>query len=98
MRINLKDHTPVQKTYCSIPKPLHTEVKSYIVHLLNKGWIKKPKPNYAPPILAVRKKDGSIRLCCDYMALNAKTIPDRHPILRVQDSLENLFGKNGSQC
>ena len=89
MRINLKDDTPVQKTYYSMPKPLHTEVKNYIVDLLNKGWIKKSKSSYASPIVAVRKKDGSLRLCCDYRALNAKTIPNRHPIPRVQDSLDN---------
>ena len=89
MRINLKDDTPVQKTYYSMPKPFHTEVKNYIVDLLNKGWIKKSKSSYASPIVAVRKKDGSLRLCCDYRALNAKTIPNRHPIPRVQDSLDN---------
>ena len=93
MRINLKDHTPVQKTYYSMQKPLHTEVKNYIVDLLNKGWIKKLKSSYVSPIVAVRKKDGSLRLCCDYRELNAKTIPDRHPIPRVQDSLDILFGK-----
>ena len=94
MRINLKDQTPVQKTYYSMPKPLHTEIKNYITDMLNKGWIKKSKSSYASPIVAVRKKDGSLRLCCDYRALNAKTVPDRHPIPRVQDSLDNLFGKN----
>ena len=39
MRTNLKD-TPVQKTYYSVRKPLHTEVKNFIVDLLNEGWIK----------------------------------------------------------
>ena len=76
MRVNLKDHMPVQKTYYSMPKSPHTEVKNYIIDLLNKGWIKKPKSNYA-----VWKKDGSLRLCCDYCAVNAKTIPDRHQYL-----------------
>ena len=93
MRINLKDHTPVQKTYYSMPKPFYTEVKNYTVDLLNKGWIKKSKSSYVSPIVAVTKKDGSLRLCCDYRELNAKTIPDRHPIPRVQDSLDILFDK-----
>ena len=74
MRINLKDHTPVQKTYYSMPKTPHTVVKNYIVDLLNKGWIKKSKPSYASPIVAVRKRDGSLRFCCDYRELNAKMI------------------------
>lgn len=41
MRNILKDQTPMTKTYFSMPIPLHTEVKNYIVDLLNKGWIKK---------------------------------------------------------
>lgn len=38
------------------------------------------------------KKDGSLRLCCDYWELNQKSIPDRHPISRVQDMLNSLSG------
>ena len=35
-----------------------------------------------------------LRLCIDYRGLNAKTIPDRHPILRVQETLDNLGGNS----
>ncbi|KAL1267168.1 hypothetical protein QQF64_002843 [Cirrhinus molitorella] len=41
-------------------------------------------------IVCVRKKDGSLRLCVDYRLLNEKTHPDRHPIPRIQEILENL--------
>ncbi|KAK3529965.1 hypothetical protein QTP86_009345 [Hemibagrus guttatus] len=44
------------------------------------------------PIVCVRKKDGSLRLCIDYRELNRKSIPDRHPIPRVQDMLNSLSG------
>ena len=37
MKIRLKDETPVQKSYYSMPKPLHQEVKHYVEDLLNKG-------------------------------------------------------------
>ena len=93
MKISLKDQIPVQKTYYSMPKPLHAEVKNYVVDLLNKGWMRRSKSSYASPIVAVRKKDGSLQLCCDCRALNAKTVPDKHPIPRVQDALDSLFGK-----
>ena len=83
MRINLKDQTPVQKTYYSMPRSLYTEFKNYIVDLFNKGWIKKAESSYASPTVAVRKKDGSLRLCCDYKVLNAKTIPNTNPIPRA---------------
>ena len=45
---------------------------------------------YASSIVCIRIKDGTIRLCCDYRYLNLKTIPDHHPIPRVQDLLDGL--------
>ena len=45
------------------------------------------------PIVCVRKKDNSLRLCVDYRKLNLKTIPDRQPIPRVQDLLDGLGGQ-----
>ncbi|KAK2899313.1 hypothetical protein Q8A73_012442 [Channa argus] len=94
LKIRLSDPTPVKKTYVSIPKPLHKEVKEYLEDLLNRGWIKKSKSSYSSPIVCVRKRDGSLRLCCDYRELNRKSIPDRHPIPRIQDLLNSLKGSS----
>ena len=93
MKIRLKDETPVQKSYYSMAKLLHQDVKNYVEELLNKRWIAKLSSNYSSPVVAVRKKDGSLRLCCDYRALNNKTISDRHPLPRVQDAIDSLNGK-----
>ena len=41
----------------------------------------------------MRKKCGGLRLCVDFRELNKKTIPDRHPIPRIQDVLDGLGGK-----
>ena len=92
MTINLSDPTPVQKTYASIPKPLYPEVKQHIEDLLNKGFITRSNSNYSSPVVCVRKKDGTLRLCVDYRQLNHRTIQDRHPLPRVKDTLENLGG------
>ena len=92
MKINLSDDIPVQKNYMSIPRPLLREVKEYINDLLKKNWIRKSSSPYSSPVVCVRKKDGSLRLCIDYRALNAKTIPDRQPIPRIQDVLDSLGG------
>ena len=81
MKLRLKDEKPVQKSYYSMPKPLHQEVKHFVEDLLNKGWITKSSSNFSSTVVAVRKKDGPLRLCCDYRALNSKTISDRHPYL-----------------
>lgn len=90
MNITLKDDIPVQRSYSAIPKPLYKEVKEYIQDLLVKQWIVKSKSPYAAPVLCVRKKDGSLRLCIDYRLLNQKTVPDRHPLPRIQDLIDRL--------
>ena len=68
------------------------ELKIYIEDLLNKKFIVHSSSFYLSPVVAVRKKDGSIRICCDYQKLNAKIIPDRYPLSRIQNILNNLGG------
>ncbi|TKS84065.1 Retrovirus-related Pol polyprotein from transposon 412 [Collichthys lucidus] len=92
MEIRTKDDIPVQRAYASIPKPLYREVKEYIQELLVKGWIVKSQSPYAAPVICVRKKDGSLRLCVGYRLLNHKTVPDRHPLPRIQDLTDSLGG------
>lgn len=92
MTITLKDDIPVQRSYTTIPKPLYQEVKAYIQDLLAKKWIVKSKSPYSTPVVCVRKKDGSLRLCIDYRLLNQKTVTDRHPLPRIQDLIDTLGG------
>ena len=76
----------------SVPCPLYTEFKYYIEDLLNRGWTTKSHSPYSALVVCVRKKDRGLRLCIDYRELNRKTMPDRHPIQRIQKTLENLGG------
>ena len=94
MDLTMTSEKPVQKNYASIPRPLYHEVKGYIEDLLNRGFIKKSKSPYSSSVVCVRKKDGGMRLCVDYRELNRNTVPDRHPIPRIQDSLDSLGGKS----
>ena len=94
LKLNMRDTTPVQKTYNSIPRPLYPEVKQYIEDLLNRGWITKSKSPYSSPVVCVRKKNGDLRLCVDYRELNKRTIPNRHPLPRIQDTLDSLGGNS----
>ena len=48
-------------------------------------------------MICVREKDGSLRLCIDYRKLNNKTIPEKQPITKVRDILDNLGGSSASQ-
>ncbi|CAB4009442.1 Hypothetical predicted protein, partial [Paramuricea clavata] len=90
LEINLTTNEPVQKNYVSVPRPLYPEVKQCIEDLLNNEFIRESKSAYSSPVVCIRKKDGTLRLCVDYRELNRKTVPDRHPIPRVQETLDSL--------
>ena len=44
------------------------------------------------PVLLVKKKDGSMRLCIDYQQLNKVTIKNRYPLPRIDDLMDQLVG------
>ena len=92
MNINLTDTQPVQKKYTAIPHLLYPEVKHYLEDLLNRNFICKSKSPYSSSVVCLRKRDRAMRLCVDYCKLNNKTIEDRHPIPRIQETLDNLGG------
>ena len=93
MDINLTDSLPVPESYCSIPRKLYDKVKDHIDNLLTNQWIWKSHSAYASPIVYVRKICGGLCLCIDYRKLNNKTIPDKQPILKIQDILDSLGGQ-----
>lgn len=90
--IKLSNPEPVKRTYSSIPPPLYNEVKDYIYDLINRGWVRKSTSSYSSPVVCVRKRDGTLRLCIDYRQLNERSMKDRRPIPRIQDALNCLKG------
>ena len=92
MPIHLSDQIPVTAAYRKIPPHLYAEVKNYVEDLRTNGWIRESFSAYSSPIVCVRKKDGSMRMCIDYRQLNLKTVPDSQPIPRIQDILDTLSG------
>lgn len=94
VEITLTDNIPVAKRYNGVPHPLYAKVKSHLQGLLNKNLIRKSTSSYASPLVYVRKKDGSLRLCVDYRGLKKKNVLDRHPIPHVQEILDGLGGNS----
>ena len=90
LNIKLKDEIPVQKNHVAVPKPLYPEVKSYTEDPLNRNFIQKSTSPYSSAVVCVRKKDKNLRLCVDCRPLDQKTLPDHHPIPRIQEALDSL--------
>ena len=66
------------------------ELKEQLKDLLDKGFIRPSISPWGAPILFVRKKDGSLRICIDYRLLNKVTIKNNYPIPRIDDYFEQL--------
>jgi hypothetical protein len=73
----------------------HEELKKLKVQLeelLTKGYIKPSKSPYGAPVFFVHKKDGMLRMCVDYEALNKVTVKNRYPLPRIDDLFDRLSG------
>ena len=60
--------------------------------MLDKGFIRPSVSPWGAPILFVRKKDGTLRLCIDYRQLNKVTIKNKYPLPRINDLFDQLQG------
>ena len=65
-------------------------LKEYIDENLAKGFIRHSKSPTGAPILFVKKKDGSLRMCVDYRGLNKVTIKNRYPLPLISGLLNQL--------
>jgi len=64
------------------------ELKKQIEDLLEKKFIRPSASPWGAPVLLVKKKDGSSRLCVDYRQLNKLTIKNKYPLPRIDDLLD----------
>jgi hypothetical protein len=68
------------------------ELKVQLEELLAKGYIKLSKSPYGAPVLFIHKKDGTLRMCVDYRALNKVIMKNRYPLPRIDDLFDRLSG------
>ena len=68
------------------------EFKEKLKELLDKGFIRPSISPWGAPVLFVRKKDGSLRMCIDYRLFNKVTIKNKYPIPRIDDLFDQLQG------
>jgi hypothetical protein len=68
------------------------ELKKQLEELISKGYIRPSASPWGSPVLFVKKKDDSMRMCIDYRNLNAVNIKNKYPLSRIDDQLDQLRG------
>ncbi|KAD4385578.1 hypothetical protein E3N88_25747 [Mikania micrantha] len=83
---------PIAKTPYRLAPSEMQELSSQLQELLDQGFIRPSFSPWGAPILFVKKKDGSFRMCIDYRELNKVTIKNRYPLPRIDDLFDQLQG------
>jgi hypothetical protein len=86
------DSTPPSKAPYRLSFPEQQELQKQLESLLHNGLIRPSSSPYGAPVLFVKKKDGSLRMCVDYRALNNITVKNKYPLPRIDDLLDRLAG------
>lgn len=90
MRIVPKDKKPIFQKPRRLLAPEREIVEKQIAEWINEGVIEECTSEYASPVVIVKKKDGSPRVCIDYRKLNRIIEKDGHPLPIIEDVLDKL--------
>jgi hypothetical protein len=83
---------PVSKAPYRMSTPEMKELQLQLEELLKKGYIRPSVSPWGAPVLFVKKKDGTLRLCIDFRQLNKVTVKNKYPLLRIDDLFDQLKG------
>jgi hypothetical protein len=84
--------SPASKTPYRMGTPELKELQMQIEELLKKGYVHPSVSHWGAPILFVKKKDGTLRLCIDFRKLNNITINNKYHFPRIDDLFDQLKG------
>ncbi|GJU00833.1 putative reverse transcriptase domain-containing protein [Tanacetum coccineum] len=85
---------PVARTPYRLAPSEMQELSNQLQELADRGFIRPSTSPWGAPVLFVKKKDGSFRMCIDYRELNKLIIKNRYPLLRINDLFDQLQGSS----
>jgi hypothetical protein len=83
---------PVSRTPYQMRTPELVEIKLQLKEMMDKGYVQPSMSPWGAPVLFVKKKDGTLRLCIDYRKLNKVTIKNKYPLPRIDELFNQLGG------
>ena len=90
--VPLINEVPIKQRSYKCPEKLKSILKEQIQEMLENDIIRPSVSAWASPVLLVRKKNGTYRLCVDYRRLNSQTKKDGYPLPRINDLIEQFVG------
>ncbi|GJR85712.1 putative reverse transcriptase domain-containing protein [Tanacetum coccineum] len=81
---------------CRLAPSEMQELSDQLQELADRGFIRPSTSPRGAPVLFVKNKDGSFRMCIDYRKLNKLTIKNRYPLPRIDDLFDQLQGSSVS--
>ncbi len=92
MALSIPGSEPPSKSTIRLSYAELEELRKQLADHGDHGFIRASKSPYGAPVLFVKKKDGSMRLCVDYRALNKITVKNRYPLPRIEELLDRVQG------
>ncbi|EGT45949.1 hypothetical protein CAEBREN_01577 [Caenorhabditis brenneri] len=92
VHIYTNTEVPVRARPYRVPVKYQAELEKHINSLIKSGRITESNTPWTSPIVLVKKKNGSLRVCLDFRRLNDVTIPDNFPLPRIDAILERVGG------
>ncbi|GKA34646.1 hypothetical protein Tco_0721075 [Tanacetum coccineum] len=86
--------TPVARAPYRLAPSEMKELAEQLQELMDKGFIRPSSSPWRAPVLFVKKKDGSFRMCIHYRELNKLTVKNRYPLPRIDDLFDQLQGSS----
>nr|GEV66803.1 hypothetical protein [Tanacetum cinerariifolium] len=90
----ISDDAPIARAHYRLAPSELKELSDQLKELSEKGFICLSSSPWGAPVLFVKKKDGSFRMCIDYRELNKLTVKNRYPLPRINDLFDQLQGSS----
>ena len=81
----LSEAAPISRAPYKMASTELKELKIQLKKLLNKGFIRPSVSPLGAPVLFVKKKYGTLRMCIDYQQINRVTVKNKYPLPRIED-------------